>query len=344
MKQVNWGIIGLGAIADQFAKGFEVVSNAKLLGIASKHLDRLNKFKIDFEIDNNYCFNNYEKLIGNKDIDIVYIALPTSLHYEWIIKCLDAGKKVLVEKPATMNATEIKEIKNKYIDKEIFFSEAFMYMYHPQIVKVIEIINQGEIGELISMESNFGINILTKRNFFGLKKIKKLNKKNRIFNKELGGGVILDIGCYPVSLSTLIASQISNIDYNKVKITNIEKYMRPNEVEIDASMQLVFENNFRSKILASFTKKLGTKTSILGKKGEIVIENTWLANPSTITIKTDQDKIINFDSSLNIFSYEIKTLSKAILENKVKPDFPSLTIDDIIGNMIIIDKWKKLIA
>ena len=340
MNQVNWGIIGLGAIAFQFAKGFKDTNCAKLLSIASKHLDKLNKFKEGFKIDNNYCFNNYENLIDNKDIDIVYIALPTSLHYEWIIKCLDAGKKVLVEKPATMNVIEIKEIKDRYIDKEIFFSEAFMYMYHPQIVKVFEIINQGEIGELISMESNYGVNILTKRNFFGLNKVKKLNKSNRIFNKELGGGVILDIGCYPVSLSTLIASQISNIDYNKVKVINIEKYMRPNEVEIDASMEIIFENNFKSHVLASFTKKLGTRTSILGKKGEIVIENTWLANPPTITVKKGQDKIINFDSCLNTFSYEIEALSKCILENKAKPDFPNLTIDDIIGNMKIIDKWK----
>jgi len=341
MNQVNWGIIGLGAIAVQFAEGFKNISNAKLLSIASKHSDKLNKFKEDFKIDDNYCFNNYENLIGNKNIDIVYIALPTSLHYEWIIKCLDAGKKVLVEKPATMNAKEIKEIKNKYIDKAIFFNEAFMYMYHPQIIKVIETINQGEIGELISMESNYGVNILTKKNFFGFKKIKKLNKKNRIFNKELGGGVILDIGCYPVSLSSLIASQISSIDYDKVKVTNIKNYMRPNEVEIDAYMQLVFNNNFKSNVQASFTKKLGTKTSIFGKKGEIVIENTWLANPSTIIIKNDKVKTINFNSSSNIFSYEIEALSKCIIENKVKPDFPNLTIDDIIGNMKIIDNWKN---
>ena len=341
MKKVNWGIIGLGAIATQFAKGFEGLSNSKLLAIASKNTDKLSKFKENLKINSDYCFNNYQALLEHKEIDIVYIALPTSLHHEWIIKCLDEGKKVLVEKPATMNATEIKEIKNKYHKKKIFINEAFMYMYHPQIIKVIELINQGEIGELISMDSNFGINILTKKNFFGFKKTKKLNTKNRIFSRELGGGVILDIGCYPVSLSTLIASQISDIDYDKVKVTNIKKDMRENEVEINASMELIFENNFTSNVRASFTKKLGTKTSIIGKKGEVTIEDTWSANPSTITIKKDQDKIINISSVENIYSYEIDALSKCILENKVTTDFPGLTIDNIIGNMKIIDKWKE---
>jgi len=341
VKKVNWGIIGLGAIATQFAKGFEGLSNAKLLAIASKNRDKLNKFKENLKINSDYCFNNYQTLLEHKEVDIVYIALPTSLHYEWIIKCLDQEKKVLVEKPATMNATEIKEIKNKYPEEEIFINEAFMYMYHPQIIKVIELINQGEIGELISMESNFGVNILTKKNFFGFKKTKKLNTKNRIFSRELGGGVILDIGCYPVSLSTLIASQISNIDYDKVKVTNIEKDMKPNEVEINASMELIFENNFKSNVRASFTKKLGNKTRIIGKKGELIIEDTWSANPSKIIIKKNQDKIINISSVQNIYSYEIEALSKCILENKMKPDFPGLTIDNIIGNMKIIDRWKE---
>ena len=341
MKIVNWGIIGLGAVASQFAKSFEGLTSSKLQAIASKNANKLDNFKKDFKVNKEYCFNNYQSLIEHKEIDIIYIALPTPFHHEWIIKCLDEGKKILVEKPATMNATEIEEIKNKYPKEKIFINEAFMYMHHPQTKKVIELINNGEIGELISMESNFGNNILTKKNLFGFKKIKKLNTKNRIFNKELGGGVILDLGCYPVSLSTLIASQIAKIDYNKIKTINIKKYMRPNEVEIDASLELIFENNFKSNIKASFTKNLGTKTSIVGKKGELVIEDTWSANPSMITIKKDKVKVINIESSANIYSYEIEALSQFILKNNVSSHFPSLTIDDIIGNMKIIDKWKS---
>ena len=104
---------------------------------------------------------------------------------------------------------------------------------------------------------------------------------------------------------------------------------------------MIFENNFKSNVRASFTKKLGNKTRIIGKKGELIIEDTWSANPSKIIIKKDQDKIINISSVQNIYSYEIEALSKCILENKMKPDFPGLTIDNIIGNMKIIDRWKE---
>ena len=168
MNQVNWGIIGLGVIASQFAKGFEGLDSAKLLAIASTNQDKLSKFKKNLKIDIEYSFSNYQTLIEHKEIDIIYIALPTSLHHQWIVKCLDAGKKVLVEKPATMNANEIKEIKKKYSKEKIFIYEAYMYMYHPQILKVIELINQREIGELISMESSIGINILTKKIYLAL--------------------------------------------------------------------------------------------------------------------------------------------------------------------------------
>ncbi len=114
MKQINWGIIGLGSIAYRFAESFKFLDKAKLLGIASRDSNKLKKFQEDFKIDNNYCFNNYENLLKSNNIDIIYIALPTSFHYEWISKCLEKGKKVLVEKPG-LNG-KVVELKSKNPD------------------------------------------------------------------------------------------------------------------------------------------------------------------------------------------------------------------------------------
>lgn len=341
MRQVNWGIIGLGAVALQFAKGFNFVNNAKLLGIASKNPYKLNQFKEEFIINSDYCFNEYQSLLENKEIDIVYIALPTSLHREWIIKCLKKKKNLLVEKPAVINSSEIIDIKKYYYNKTNFFSEALMYVYHPQIKKVLEIINSGEIGKLISMESNFGHDIVTKKNFFGFKKTKKLNSNNRLYNKEMGGGAILDLGCYPVSLSTLIASLVSKIDYEKVEVFDKEKEIGSTGVDLNSYASLRFENGFLSKISASFTKNLGKQTKILGDRAQLIIEDSWTGLSKRIFIKKDnlENKIISVDSNENIYSYEIENLSQCILDNKIKADYPGLTIDDTIGNMKIIDKW-----
>ncbi len=340
MKKVNWGIIGLGAIASQFANGFEFVKNAKLLGVASNDQNKIREYEKSYKISKQYCYDNYEGLIKDKDIDIVYIALPTALHFKWIVKCLKAQKRVLVEKPATLNSKEAVTIKNLLLGESIFFTEAFMYLYHPKIKKVLELIKSGNIGDLLSMESFFGQDILTKRNLFGFKKRKKLNPENRLYDKKMGGGAILDLGCYPVSFSTLVASLKSKIDCDKVELSNKKKEMGSTDVDLDSYVDLKFENNFKAKIAASFTKNLGKKTKIIGTQGMLTIEDTWTSSSSEIKINKDnEEKIIDINSNENIYSHEIESISQCVLENKKKVDFPGLTIDHTIGNMKIIDKW-----
>ena len=172
MNKINWGIIGLGNIAQKFSEAFQETSNAKLLAIASKDIDKLDKFKQKFSIGKDFVFQNYEELIHCKDVDIVYIALPNSLHHFWVIESIKNNKNVLVEKPATINFSEISDINNILLNKNLFFGEAYMYRHLPQIKKLIEIIRNKELGNLISMESSFGTNLLTKKNLLFSKKKK----------------------------------------------------------------------------------------------------------------------------------------------------------------------------
>ena len=218
MNKINWGIIGLGQVALKFAEAFKNIKNSRLIAVSSKNTNKLEHFKKKFQINEKYCFSTYEDLLENKDIDIVYIALPNSFHMEWIIKCIKNNKNILVEKPATINYAEIKNIKSHLDNKNLFFSEGFMYLHHPQILKVISLIKENIIGKPISMNSSYGINLLTKKFFFVFEKKKKIDKKNRLFNKELGGGAILDLGCYPLSLSVIIAKLIGNFSYENIKI------------------------------------------------------------------------------------------------------------------------------
>ena len=339
MKQINWGIIGLGNIALKFAGGFEKVDNDKLIGISSKNKQKLQKFEEEFHIEEKLCFNNYESLIKCKDIDIIYIALPNSLHYEWILKCIKEGKKILTEKPATINFSQINEIKDKISAKNVFFAEAFMYRYHPQITKVIELINENVIGKLVSIESYFGVDILNKKNFFGFKKKKKINKESRIYNKELGGGAILDLGCYPSSFSLLISSLISNVNYSQVEVLNVKKEIGPTGVDLNSYAELNFNNKFYAKIGVAFNENLGKKTKIIGESGELLIEDTWHGEPNLINIRGKNNYKVKVESRKNIFSYEIECLSKCILEDKQEPNFPGMNLNNTMINMKILEDW-----
>ncbi|MDB3904075.1 Gfo/Idh/MocA family oxidoreductase [Candidatus Pelagibacter sp.] len=340
MKKINWGIIGLGSVAKVFVEGFNNTKNATLLGVASRTNDKVKIFKEKYQLKNNFCFNHYQDLIDQNQIDIIYLALPTPFHKEWIIKCLKNNKHVLVEKPAVMNLGEIFEVK-KNLKYETNFFEAFMYLFQPQIIKTIELIQAKEIGELISMKTCFGNNLLTKKNWFGFIKKKKIDPNKRIFNKRLGGGAILDLGCYPVSFSTKIVSLCGNVNLKNVSLLNKKITFGPTEVDVDSYVDLKFDNGFISKIGASFSNNLGRSSEIIGTQGKIILEDTWTANPSKIILKKkNKDKIFEFKKNDNIYSYEIDELSKIILNPSIQNNLVT-KIDETIINTKIIDSWKN---
>ena len=337
MEKANWGIIGLGNIAREFANGFAEAENACIKGIASNNLNRLSEFKNKFNINENYCFSNYQELIECEEIDIIYITLPHSLHYEWIIKSLNNEKNTIVEKPATINFEQISNIKKKFYSKNFFFAEAFMYRYHPQIKKLIQLIKEKKIGNLINMESYFGVNIMEKKTLFGIKRKKKINKKSRLFDKKLGGGAILDLGCYPSSMSLLIASLKSDFTDVIIKDKNVELFKTG--VDINSYAKLVFDNEFMSFIGTSFNKDLGKRTKIKGDIGEIIIEDSWDGNNSKIFINSQNNEIINIKAKSNIYSYEIEIFSKNFLENNYEIKYPGMKFKETYLNMKILDNW-----
>ena len=337
---INWGIIGLGVIGEKFASAFTNLPNAKLIGLASRDIEKLKTFKNKFNIDKEYCFNDYKSLIDCDKVDAIYIALPHNYHYEWILKCLESNKSVLTEKPATVNLNQINEI-NNYLDKnKIFFAEGFMYRYHPQTTEIIKIIRDNLIGELIKMESYFGLNLIMKRNIFGFKRI-KMNKNHRLFNKSLAGGCIFDLGCYPSSMSILISDLKSKENPLEIILKNKKVEFGPTQVDIDSYTELDFQNNFKSYIGCSFKKNIGKKTKIFGTKGTIEIEDSWHCSPVKINLngKFYEYNDLKYE---NIFSYEIESVSQSIMDGNIDPKYPAIDRVGTARNIEILDKWQNI--
>tara|TARA_Y100000591_G_scaffold327222_1_gene351267 strand:- start:509 stop:1534 length:1026 start_codon:yes stop_codon:yes gene_type:complete len=338
MKKINWGIIGLGNIAQSFSEGFHNCDNARLLAVSSNKNEKLDQYKNNFKLEREYLFNNYEDLIKCDDIDIVYIALPNNLHFEWILKCIEKNKNILIEKPAVSNLNEAKRIEKEIIDRNLFFSEGYMYRYYPQIKKIIEILKTDQLGKLISMKTTFSNDLLFKKKFFIFKKKRKINSDNRLFNKDLGGGSILDLGCYTISFTFLIASLIKDLDLKNFKLKNIKKEIGSTGVDIEAEADLIFENGFSSKIKSSFQDNQ-KDTVIIGEKGSLLIKDVWHgAHLIEKKIGIEKIKIINQESA-NLYSYQIENISRSLLKNKKKTSFPGLTIDDTILNTKVLESW-----
>ncbi len=339
MQKLNWGIIGLGAVAQKFSEAFTQTSNSILLAIASNNSQKLESFKKQFFIEDKFAFKDYDDLINCKEVDIIYIALPNSLHFHWIKKCIENNKNTLVEKPATLNYEEAKSVKKILKNKSIFFGEAFMYRFHPQIDYVLELINNDTIGSLVSMDSSFGENILTKKKFIFFEKKKKINENDRKFDKKLGGGCILDLGCYPTSFSLLINSTINKTDNLDFNLSNTFKNIGTTGVDIHSSAELLFKNGFKSKVEASFQKNVGRKSIIKGNIGEIIINNTWSGNEGIIVRKKGKNKFKNFDNKKSLYSYQIEKISENILNGIKQVEYPGMKFEETLLNMKIIDEW-----
>ena len=336
MKKINWGIIGLGNIANSHLNSFKNLNNCKLKGIASKNLQNLKNFKENLNIETKFCFNNYEDLIKNSEIDIIYIALPNSYHQKWINKCIDYNKNILVEKPITENFFQLENIQKKLLltDSRISIYEGFMYKHHAQIKKILELVNNKEIGEVKKIISSFGVNLLTKKKFWFFKKKKKINREGRLFNEKLGGGCILDLGCYPVSITTMLLEKFKFTNFEDYKILNKNVEIGETGVDIDAEIEMKIKDKIQIKLLSSFKKDIGTSTKIFGSKGSIEIPNTWSGSSDIILKMNQSENIIKFNKTNDPYIDQISEISNNLMNSNVIQNF-----DNMLLNMKIIDQW-----
>lgn len=336
---LNWGIIGLGNAAKNFASGFKDSKNSRLIAVASKNNKKLNYFKKNYNLEEKYCYDSYEQILKNDTIDIIYIALPNSLHLEWIKKSAKSKKNILVEKPAAIYAKDLETALKEVRNNNIFFIENFLYRSHPQTLRLIKLIEEDCIGRIYKIKCSFGNDALGGRKLFGYR-FKKPNKNKRLFNKELGGGAILDMGCYPVSMISLIAScinknlQIPNLSKVNIKtgVTGVDEY---------ASATLNYTDDFYADIEASIINRLSNDLEIIGEKGKIYLKDPWFPNfESEIKIffaKTQKTELIK--TSYNIYTHQINECSELIItkENKLH----LMTLHKSIENMIIINNWSS---
>jgi predicted dehydrogenase len=216
-KSYNWAIIGPGKIAQKFASDLKLLPNANLYAVGSRNLDRAKGFATQFGFKKAY--GSYKEVAEDPNVDIVYIASPHVCHYKDSLLCLNSGKAVLCEKPAAINQQQYNKMLEAAKKNNVFFMEALWTRFIPSFNKCIELIEEGEIGEVNLVEANFCIN-------------PPYDIEGRIFNPMLGGGSLLDIGLYPVFLSLEI--------FGKPEMINAMATM--SETGVDSSCSMIFKN------------------------------------------------------------------------------------------------------
>ncbi|NOU58697.1 Gfo/Idh/MocA family protein [Marinifilum caeruleilacunae] len=311
---VSWGILGAGKIANKFANDFKVVPNGKIIAVASRSESKASNFAEKYQIEHSYT--SYESMMSNPDIQVVYVATPHNFHFEHASLCLNHGKAVLCEKPVCVNAAQLEQLSNLAKEKGLFFMEGMWTYYLPAILKSMEWIDAGKIGDVLQLQVSFG--------FVG-----DMKAEGRLANANLAGGALLDIGIYGVAISELVFNQ---------KIDSIQSFAEIGKTGIDEynSIQLKYANGGLSQISSSFRSNLKNEAVIYGTKGRIEIPSFWMAKK---TILYTENEILEFEDESKELGYNYEAyavgelIKKGKLESSIIPIWKSKKILSVLDEI-----------
>ena len=322
---IRWGVIGAGHMANIFAQSIIEVDNALLVAISSKENKNLEVFGNKFKIKKELRFGSYEEMCKSKEIDAIYISTLNNTHFDLIKLCASNNKNVLCEKPFCLNLIEAVEIERILKKSGVKFYEAIAYLSHHQTDKIFSLINDGEIGEINSIETSFGF------------RVRKIDPKSRLFNKELGGGAILDVGCYPLSFISLFATHNNTIEFRK---TSGE--ICHTNVDIAATANILINNKIKCEIYISLKENFKNNTIIKGSRGSIIINFPWLPEKKVFLEIFNKNRYYKtfINSKLSVYANQIKNVSDEFLENGNK-DHRLFDISKATQNMKYLDTWMK---
>ena len=328
---INWGIIGLGNMSYKFINAIKEIENTKIVAVASLSKKKSDNLINIIGIDESQYFSNYEDLIKSPNVDAIYIATLNNTHFDLIKQCSLNNKKILCEKPMTVNYNEAKEAFKFIKDNKTSFLEAFVFRHHKQSQNLSDIIKKGEIGDIYEVESSFGY------------KVKKTNPNSRIFNKDLGGGSILDVGCYTTSFCLMIAKIIFEQKVLNIKVENIKGNIGVTGVDESAEASLIFDTNIKMSIKTSLREELKNNCTIYGSKGKMIIPSPWVPDKKSVleiyTGNTYYKKFLN--SKLSAYAQQIDFFNKRNFNDKKNLVDTFMSNEESLLNMKIIGEWKN---
>jgi predicted dehydrogenase len=316
MTKVSWGIlstakIGIVKVIPAMQKG----EYSEVIAISSRNLDKAKKAAEKLGIPKTY--GSYDELLADKEIDAVYIPLPNHLHIEWTIKSLEANKHVLCEKPIGMNYKDAVRLQNEIKRfPKLKVMEAFMYRHHPQTLKTKKLIEHGTIGEL--------------RNIHTMFTYYNVNPEDIRNQADIGGGGLLDIGCYCVSISRYL------FDSEPRRVCATIEY--DPKLEIDRLISAVLEFEKGNAVFTCSTQLTNHQyAKILGTKGKMELEIPFTPMPNDsakITLQTGEKTEEIIFEPCDQYTIQGDMFAQAILnDTNVFTPF-----EDAVANMKVIDK------
>jgi predicted dehydrogenase len=312
----NWGILSTGTIATAFAKALNHLDDATALAVGSRKLATAEAFGDKHGIPRRYA--SYEELAADDDVQIVYVATPHVFHAENVRMCLEHGKHVLCEKPFTVNAAEARELIDLAREKQLFLMEALWMRFIPAIVTLREWLAEGRIGDVRMVQADFSVNM-------------PFDPDSRIYDRKLGGGSLLDVGIYPISLATMVLGLPDRV----------ESHAHIGETGVDEQVGMLFGyEDGRAAVLSCGVRAQGTQEAVIkGTRGFIKL-HTPFHHPQQLTLHLhdSEPQTVKIPYKSTGLNYEARAVQKALTNNLLESAIMSL--DETQATMQLMDDMR----
>ncbi|MES2201883.1 MAG: aldo/keto reductase [candidate division FCPU426 bacterium] len=334
-EKLAWGIMGTGSIAHTFAKGVQHSKLGTLVAVGSRDQASADKFGAEFGLT--HCHGSYEALLADPAVQAVYISVPHPMHAEWAIKTAEAGKAILCEKPLAMNHADAMAVVNAAEENQVFLMEAFMYRCHPQIEKLVQLIRDKAIGDVRLIQATFSFQA-------------GLDLKSRIFSNAMGGGGILDVGCYTTSIARLIAGAASGLAVAEpTSVSGVANLNAVTGTDDVAIATLKFPGDILAQISTGVLLNQENVIRVFGSEGKIVLCNPYIPSKEGGVVEIELHKNgqdtpmkIQLETSEWLYGAEADVVAK-YLGAKQAP-FPYVNWQDSLGNMKTLDQWRESVG
>ncbi len=309
---LRWGILGLGSIANQFATGLQSLADARLVAVGSRSQEKADRFGGQYDAPHRHA--TYEALANDPDVDAVYIATPHPLHAEDALLCLNAGKAVLCEKPFTLNAAQAEQVVATARARNVFLMEAMWTRFLPLMHRVRELVASGAIGEIRMLQADFGFRA-------------DIDPESRLFSPALGGGGLLDVGVYPISLASMLLGTPN-------QVTGLA-HIGETGVDEQAGLILACDAGRLAVLACGVRTATPHEATILGTQGRIRIHSPWWKpTVMTITMK-DKTEEVTLPIESNGYQYEAQEVARCLAAGKTESDI--LPLDETLQIMRTLD-------
>lgn len=285
---VRFGVLSTAKINEQVLEGAGESDRIDVRAVASRDRARAEKYAAEYGIDRAY--GGYDELLADPELEAIYISLPNSLHMEWSIRALEAGKHVLCEKPLDRRVAEVERAFDAAERAGRLLTEAFMWRHNPQTAQLAELVGSGSIGEMRQIRAAFSYTLT--------------DEQNVRLRADLDGGALMDVGCYCVSGARLLAGEPEAVFGAQVT--------GPTGVDVRFAGLLRFPGGVIAQFHCGFDLPVESRLEPIGSRGSIVLRDPWHAHEPGIELRRGNDAEWIPVTRANSYRLELENLAAAI--------------------------------